>query len=839
MDDTLQGRLPIAPKNPWARGANWIVASCAAVLLVTSLGVYLYHRRQLGAIAEEHLRVVVAAPSVLSAGAPAQVHVRTASVTGEPAPAQLELALFAPDGRRLWGHKERTGPQGRLDAALSCAEEVPRGARLEVLALRHDKFERLELPLGVEPAPQVVHLRTDKPFYRPGETIRYRLVTLSPFALRAPRETTVAFEVRKPDGAVMAGSVLSGVTDRGVGNGEFALPAGAAAGTYTLSAHSADDLFPPREWPFAVRRSGPPEARSAAPEAPSAAPQSGESSDDDRNDEADEGLDVRFHPEGGRLAPGLENRVYFTVRNRRGEPVDIKGFVVDAAGNEVVMAETAHQGMGSFRIVPSAGARYRLRVRLPQGGDHYAALPPAARETHVALTTGTGVFAPGEPLEFNVRRSAAGPPLVVAAWRRGALVGQQALVSSDMGQTNHPVVIPLADEADGVIRLTVFDYGSETPRPLAERLVYRRSSRRVSVEFAPGVDRYEPGDMAEVSLRVRDSAGRPVAAVLGVVVIDEAVFDEAAAGPPGGPRPSLAADLLLAGPLSSPDDLENADFYLSDDPKAALALDLLLGTRGGRQPGEAPPPGDEGPSGTPDGGHWLVQAGSAAPPAVADNLGEIRQRYEESLAAYRAKQTQTLSTVTTLTFFGGLGLLLLVAMLGLLKIVSGSSFWLPAAGATACCLAIGAILLDPERQPADADPSLAFCRFDAVLLAEREAAAAREQARQTGRFGAEAAAPTPFAIREYAYQPDEHAPDKSPPFRDILYWHPLLATDAEGRAKLVFHLPNHPAAFRILVDAHGDGQIGGGAWRLVTQSPEAATPEPEPADSPAEPPGVP
>ena len=46
-----------------------------------------------------------------------------------------------------------------------------------------------------------------------------------------------------------------------------------------------------------------------------------------------------------------------------------------------------------------------------------------------------------------------------------------------------------------------------------------------------------------------------------------------------------------------------------------------------------------------------------------DNLGQIRSNYEKSLLDYQAGRTEALNTLTTASFFGGLGLVVLVAML--------------------------------------------------------------------------------------------------------------------------------------------------------------------------------
>ena len=97
-------------------------------------------------------------------------------------------------------------------------------------------------------------------------------------------------------------------------------------------------------------------------------------------------------------------------------------------------------------------------------------------------------FGPQEALELNVRSSKSGLPLVVAAWSRGIMVGQVALVAKKGENGENPLSLSLPDEVGGIIRLTVFDYSVDLsqpdrqfPKPLAERLVYRRLDRRLNV----------------------------------------------------------------------------------------------------------------------------------------------------------------------------------------------------------------------------------------------------------------------------------------------------------------------------------------------------------------------
>ena len=247
------------------------------------------------------------------------------------------------------------------------------------------------------------------------------------------------------------------------------------------------------------------------------------------------------------------------------------------------------------------------------------------------------------------------------------------------------MAISLDSAVGGVIRLAVYDYSVTPPKLVAQRLVYRRPAHRLNVRVAGAKTHYAPGEKVNLTLSVTDENGKPAAAVLGVAVVDEALLELA-----DRRTPAMPTYFLLTSEIQKPESLETPDFYLSDETKgkvpAAVALDLLLG----------------------------VQTPSAAaerPPLMSDNLTQIRSNYEKSLADYQADRTKALSTLTTASFFGGLGLVLLVAMLGLMRIVSGLHLWVAAIGATTCCLIIGAILMDPGRLATRQDVAAAFSSY--------------------------------------------------------------------------------------------------------------------------------
>lgn len=116
----------------------------------------------------------------------------------------------------------------------------------------------------------VTHLTTDRPLYRPGETVRFRSLTLERFALTpAHEELRLRFRILGPNGAELykidrLGTLVDadkkpvtwpdGTPVRGVGTGTYALPADLPGGEYTLSVTEANERFPEERRSFLVHR---------------------------------------------------------------------------------------------------------------------------------------------------------------------------------------------------------------------------------------------------------------------------------------------------------------------------------------------------------------------------------------------------------------------------------------------------------------------------------------------------------------------------------------------------------------------------------------------------------
>ncbi len=743
-------RTDAAAARSFGRTAHWTVGVAAALLVLISVGGYFYHREQLNALAAEHLRLIVTGPASLRRGTAAEYLVSTTALDGRPLAASIEAAILGPDGQRLKAYKEPVDERGRMLVDIPADMKLPDQVTLRVAAHHGQSREEAELPLHVATALHTVRLSLNQPWYRPGETVFFRATTHAPAAPSADAPQTARFEIVGPAGTALPQASLDAAFERGVAAGSLAIPSGASDGRYAIAVRSADRRFSEQRAPFLVRRDGLL-----------------------RDDEAGGGenasgkIEVAFYPEGGGLAAGLENRVYFTARNSQGVPIELGGAIAadngdGRSGEEIVSVRTTFCGLGSFHFTPRVGASYRLRIARPSGVSDEPVLPKASADRKALLTTGAGVFAAQGPVEFNVRASKAGLPLVVAARCDDVQVGQQPLVTRLSPSGANPVAIALNGEAGGVLRLTVYDYSRSPPAAVAERFVYRRLASDLRIDAKPDKPQYAPGEEATIAVSVIDQKGLPASAVLGAAVFDESLLD-----------PSL-----LAYGVMTPTNTENAELLLSasgkSDASAATALDLWLGTQ------KPQPPGDQ-------------------PPAVSDNLPRIRADYEKVLADYQAGRTRALNTLTVGSFFGGLGLVLLAAMLGFLGIVSGIRLWVAALGATTCCLIVGAVLMDPSRLATGLDTAVSFVSYSAPAARPGDAAL------------------DPLPLKDAPKNAERSAePDAvqtgSP---DAPYWNPRLAVGADGKTTFRFRLPERPGRFYVKLDAQSDGRFGFGWAEIV------------------------
>ncbi len=328
---------------------------------------------------------------------------------------------------------------------------------------------------------------------------------------------------------------------------------------------------------------------------------------------------VEFYPEGGDLVAGVPGRVYLRATTAAGKPADLRGVLTDGTRDVAAVSTLidvdragASRGLGVVAFTPEAGRRYFVRPTAPAGIGTPIMTPavrlfgttvrpavagfalPAVKESGVGLTIVPGGVRPGEPLRVKLQAAGGKRAVVVGVYLRGVPLAHRKTNLEPGTPTDLAIDLGPAG-AGGVMRVTVFEEPADADadlRPVAERLVFRVPAEVLKLAYTAGrpgdpksAGAFAPGERVELQVAATDEAGKPKPAVLMAAVVNQSVIT--GAGDATARR--MPAHFLLADEVRHPADLEHADFLLTDNPTAAAALDLLLGTQGWRRFAEQAP----------------------------------------------------------------------------------------------------------------------------------------------------------------------------------------------------------------------------------------------------------
>lgn len=642
--------------------------------------------------------VKVIHPETYEAGAPYTMKVQALNLLHQPMDADVQVRVLNPQREKEIVPQEKIISQrvAPHEYQISLPPDLnPRTfpeVVVEVVAqAANGKSARLSERLKLFSSRFVTHLTTDKPMYKPGETVHFRSLTIERYSLKPPSEDLVLeyqlFDGKGEKVASLIGqdrmvdpktnrSVLGpdNLPIRGVGAGQFILNPEAAGGEYTLTVSERQQRFPTESRKFIVNRYehprldkeldftrktyGPGEEVVAACKVKVSETQKplaqkpvvvrclidgqsydarGEPTDapwtlqtDDQGEvqvrfrlpkqmhKGQGTLSVQFtdganvetlarpipivlnklfvslFPEGGDLVAGVNNRVYFHVRDPLDKPAELIGRLVDDQGQTVASLKTlnddrepgANQGMGMFEFTPQADKTYSLKIDQPAGLVPEWTMPQVKKEGLI-LHIPQGVGLANEPIHVELNNQGPARLLLVGVYCRGRLLAQKSLAVT-AEQTAQVSLLPEGNKS-GVYRVTVFEElvrnNKRVFRPLAERLIYRSSSERVDLTLSTLRQKYVPGEKVMLSVQARNELEKPVPAILMLAVTDKSILtlaDDKTAR-------SMPTHFVLTSELRKPEDLEFMDFMLSPHPKAAQALDLLLGTQGWRRFAEQDP----------------------------------------------------------------------------------------------------------------------------------------------------------------------------------------------------------------------------------------------------------
>lgn len=280
---------------------------------------------------------------------------------------------------------------------------------------------------------------------------------------------------------------------------------------------------------------------------------------------ADAKSQLKFFPEGGYMYYGISSTIAFAATNESGEPVSIKGAIINSKKQFVDSIISVHDGMGKLSLTPELNETYSC-VWEDDLGNKYTTELPVAKNNGANFET---LLAKNKIL-YEVKRT----ENVTDNFKQMHLVAsinQTEIYDAKINLTKRKSIaseIPTENLKTGLLQITLFDADWI---PIAERIVFINNHLH---EFNPQV-KIITGNTAKrgkniIEVNVTDS----ILSNMSVSVTDASVS--------GDQSYNIFSDLLLSGDMRGK--IFNAAYYFSsDDDTVKNNLDLLMMTHGWRK----------------------------------------------------------------------------------------------------------------------------------------------------------------------------------------------------------------------------------------------------------------
>jgi len=268
---------------------------------------------------------------------------------------------------------------------------------------------------------------------------------------------------------------------------------------------------------------------------------------------SDQPIRVSLIPEGGKLVPGMENRVFAAVIYPDGGPAacDVNLWLGrEAKGKPLASVKTNAAGLAEFQIKPDAkqfrqgnfgprdiemlggkqqgwGPAIVLDVRAEakdvKGNRAFAVaeLNSQPLGENVLLRLDKAIYKGGDSINVDIRTSAGLPTVYLDIVRGGQIMLSRWLEVKDGRATQE---IDLPPSVFGSLEIHGYQMLASGEIIRDSRVVYVQPSNDLKIAVDPDKSVYLPGESGRIRFVVTDQQGKPAAAALGIIVVDEAVY---------------------------------------------------------------------------------------------------------------------------------------------------------------------------------------------------------------------------------------------------------------------------------------------------------------------------
>ena len=227
-------------------------------------------------------------------------------------------------------------------------------------------------------------------------------------------------------------------------------------------------------------------------------------------------------PEGGTLAPNLQNQVFLLASYPEGSPVRAD-LVVRAAGGEQHVS-TDEGGVAVIEVKATSATENLLIEAKDTNGETVSATVPLqlrAGDDQLLLRAEHAVYGVGDAIRLKVFATKPHGTAYI-----DVVKGGQTILTRDLDILNGVAELALTatPELAGTVDVNAYLIGQNAQPVSDHRLLFVQPADELKVKTTTDARAYKPGDDAHIRFRITDSRGQGVHAALGLQIVDEAVF---------------------------------------------------------------------------------------------------------------------------------------------------------------------------------------------------------------------------------------------------------------------------------------------------------------------------
>jgi hypothetical protein len=223
-------------------------------------------------------------------------------------------------------------------------------------------------------------------------------------------------------------------------------------------------------------------------------------------------------PESGKLVPGIDNDIYILTSYADGKPAQ-----TDLIVNSNKRVSTDSNGIAVVRLASSVLTQVEVKASDKEGNQATRRIDLETRNgtDQILLRASHAIAKAGDSLQFQVLSTRKSGAAYVDIVKDG-----QTILTRDLDLVDGRASFDITATPDlaGTVDVNAYLFGQDAIPVSDHRLVFVQPADELKIEAASNAPVYQPGSEAKVRFRVTNRKGQGVQAILGLQVVDEAVF---------------------------------------------------------------------------------------------------------------------------------------------------------------------------------------------------------------------------------------------------------------------------------------------------------------------------